>query len=84
MYSKVKTYFSRRQYEIDVNTSPKHEIDSGLKAGYYTAILSGKKDCSPWSISTGEQFASSFLILARRYFTYLPRLHKVSTGSYTH
>ena len=39
----------------------KHETDSGRKLAYYAAILSGKNDRGLWSLSTVEQFASSFL-----------------------
>ena len=31
-------------------------------SGYYATILSGKKDCAQWSVSTVRQFASSFYI----------------------
>ena len=39
----------------------KRETDGGQKSGYYAAILSGKNDSGLWSLSTAEQFASSFL-----------------------
>ena len=35
----------------------------------YAAILSGKNDHSLWSLSTAEQFVSSFLTSARSDFT---------------
>ena len=42
-------------------------------------IMGGNPDTL--CISTGEQFVSSFLTSARDNFTFLPRMHKVSTGS---
>ena len=42
-------------------------MDSGQKSGYYAAILSGKNDHGLWSLSTVEQFASSFLTSAISY-----------------
>ena len=42
----------------------KREMDSGQKARYYAAILSGKNDSGLWSVSTVEQFVSSFLTSA--------------------
>ena len=57
------------------------ETNSGQKSGYFAAILSGKNDSCLWSVSTGEQFVSSFLTSARNNFTFLPRMHKVSTRS---
>jgi len=52
--------------------------------GNFAAILSGKNDSSQWSVSTGEQSVSSFLTSARNNFTFLPRMHKVSTGTNAH
>jgi len=69
---------------IDVITYiTKHKMDSGQKAGYYTNILSSKNN-SLWSVSTGEQFASSFLTSARSDFTVTPRMQRVATGPNTH
>ena len=62
----------------------KHEMDGGRKSAYYVAILSGKNDCGLWSISTVEQFASSFLTSAGSDFTITSRMYKVSTGPNTH
>ena len=62
----------------------KHEMDSGQKARYYTAILSGKYDCGLWSISIAEQFTSSFLTSAKSDYTFPARMHKVSTGPKAH
>ena len=76
-----------RPYAVDVNTLcyvTKHETENGQKSGYCSAILSGKKDRGLWSISTVEQFVSSFLTSARSNFTFLPRMHKVSTGPKAH
>ena len=61
----------------------KREMDSGWKAEYYVAVLSGKNDCGLWSLSTAEQFANSFLTSAGSDFTFTPRMHKVSTGPNT-
>ena len=61
----------------------KRETDGGRKSGYYDAILSGKNDCGLWSLSTAEQFASSFLASAGSDFTFKPRMHKVSTGHFS-
>ena len=64
-----------RPYAIDVITQvTKHEMDGGRKFGYYTAILSGKKGCGLWSLSTVEHFASSFLTSAGNDFTFTPRM----------
>ena len=68
---------------MQLTSSPhitKRETDSGRKAGYYVAILSGKNDRSLWSVSTAEQFVSFFLTSAGSDFTFTPRMHKVSTG----
>ena len=35
------------------------KTDSGRKSGYYTAILSGKEDCGPLSVSTANHSVSS-------------------------
>ena len=56
----------------------KRETDSGQKARYYATTLSGKNDRGLWSVSTSEQFASSFLTSAGSDFTFTPRMHKVS------
>ena len=59
---------SFRYYAIDVITLlTKHETDSGRQAGHYITILS-------WSVSTAEQFASSFLTSTRSDFIFLPRM----------
>ena len=60
------------------------ETDSGWKSRYYTAILIGKNDRSLWSVSTAEQFVSSFLTSAGSDFALTPRMHKVSTGPNAH
>ena len=66
---------------IDVITHvTKRETDGGRKSGYYATILSGKNDHGLQSLSTVEQFASSFLTSAGSDFTFTPRMHKVSTG----
>ena len=57
----------------------KHETDSGWNVGYYVVILSGKNDCSLWSVKYG-----SFLTSAGSDFTFTPRMHKVSTGPNAH
>ena len=49
------------------------------KSGYYAAILSGKNDRGLQSLSTAEQFASSFLTSAGT-----PRMRKASTGPNAH
>ena len=78
-------YYLYRPYGFDVTTScNQREMNSGQKSGYFGAILSGQNDGSEWSVSTGEQFVSSFLTSARNNFTFLPRMHKVSTGSNAH
>ena len=67
---------------MQLTSSPhvtKRETDGERKSGYYTAIYIGKNDCGLGSISTVEQFASSFLTSARSDFTITPRMHKVST-----
>ena len=72
---------------MQLTSSPyvtKRETDSGWKARYYAAILSGKNDRGQWSGSTTEQFASSFLTSTRSDFTFTPRMHKVSTGPNAH
>ena len=79
----VKTEISplpvvRNIHQHGVNTN------SGQKSGYFAVILSGKNDGSQWRVSTGEQFVSSFLTSARNNFTFLPRMHKVSTGTNAH
>ena len=51
----------------------KRETASGWKAGYYTAILIGKKRMQSMKLNTGEQFVSSFLTSAKSDFTFLPR-----------
>ena len=64
-------------------TSPhvnKRETDSGQKSGYYAAIF----DCGQWSLSTAEQFASSFLTSAVSDFMFTPRMYKASTGPNGH
>ena len=71
---------------MQLTSSPhvtKRETNDGQKAGYYTAILSGKNDCGLWNIST-KQFASSFPTSAGSDFTFTPRMHKVSTGPRAH
>ena len=68
---------------MQLTSSPrvtKHKTDSGRKSAYYAAILSGKNDCGLWSLSTAEQFASSFLTSTGSDFTFIPRMHKISTG----
>ena len=47
---------------------------------YYSTILSDKIDRDQWSLSTAEQFASSPLTSVGSGFTFMPRMHKVSTG----
>ena len=42
----------------------KCETDSGWKSRYYAIIFSGKNDHGLWSLSTVEQFLSSFLTTA--------------------
>ena len=54
------------------------------KSGYYAAILSGKNDRGLRSLSTAEQFASSFLTSAGSDFTFAPRVRKASTGPNAH
>ena len=54
------------------------KTDSGQKSVHYAAILSGKNDSSLWSLSTVEQFASSFLTNAGSDFTFTPRMQKIS------
>ena len=73
---------SNRPYAISHVTNVK--TNSGRKSRYFAAILSGKNDGSQWSLSTGEQFVSSFLTSARNKFTFLPGMHKVSTGTNAH
>ena len=68
---------------MQLTSSPhvtKREMASGQKVRYYAAILSGKNDYSLWSVSTAEQFVSSFLTSAGSDFTFTPTMHKVSTG----
>ena len=72
---------------MQLTSSPhvtKRETDGGRKSGYYDAILSGKNDRGLWSLSTAEQFGSSFLTSAESDFTSTPGMHKVSTGPNTH
>ena len=74
-----------RPYAIDVIIHmTKRETDGGRKLGYYAAILSGKNDRGLQSLSTVEHFASSFLTSAGSDFTFVPRMHKVSTGPSAH
>ena len=56
--------------------------DSERKAGYYAAILSGKNDCGLWSLSTAEQFASSFLTSAGSDFADHRRACKAPCSSF--
>ena len=56
-------------------------MDSGQKSRYYAAILSGKNDHSIWSVSTAEQFVSSFLTSAESEFTFTLW---ISTGPNAH
>ena len=56
---------------MQLTSSPhvtKRETDGERKSGYYAAIYSDKNDCGLCSISTAEQFASSFLIA--RFYNY--------------
>ena len=72
---------------MQLTSSPhvtKHKTDGGWKSGYYAIILSGQNDHSLWSLSTAEQFVSSFLTSAESDFTFTPRMHKVSTGPNAH
>ena len=62
----------------------KCETDSGQKSGYYAAILSGKNDHGLWSLSTVEQYASSFLTSTGSDFRCTARMHKISAGTNTH
>ena len=65
---------------MQLTSSPritKCETDSGWKSRYYAIIFSGKKDHGLWSLSTVEQFSSSFLTTAGSDFTFTPRMHKV-------
>ena len=62
----------------------KHKTDSGRKLAYYATILSGKNDRGLWSLSTVEQFASSFLTSTGSDFMFTPRMHKISTGPNAH
>ena len=55
----------------------KCETDSGWKSRYYAIIFSGKNDHGLWSLSTAEQFSSSFLTTTGSDFTFTPRMHKV-------
>ena len=68
---------------MQLTSSPhitKRRTDSGRKSAYYAASLSGKNYRGLWSLSTVEQFASSFLTSAGSDFTFIPRMHKISTG----
>ena len=56
-------------------------MDSGQKSRYYAAILSGKNYHSIWSVSTAEQFVSSFLTSAESEFTFTLW---ISTGPNAH
>ena len=72
---------------MQMTSSPhvtKRETDGGRKFGYYATITSGKNDRGLWSLSTAEQFVSSFLTSAGSDFTFTPRMHKVSTGPNAH
>ena len=76
---------NNRPYAIDVITHvTERKTVGGRKSGYYAAILSGKNDRSLRSLSTAEQFASSFLTSTRSDFTFAPRMHKTSTGPNAH
>ena len=72
---------------MQLTSSPrvtKRKTDSEWKSAYYAAILSGKNDRCLWSLSTAEQFASSFLTSTGSDFTFTPRMHKISTGPNAH
>ena len=62
----------------------KRETDSGWKSRHYATFVSGKNDCSLWSLSMVELFASSFLTSAGSDFTFTPRMDKVSTQLNAH
>jgi len=53
----------------------------GWKSGYYAAILNGKND---HGLCTRKQSVSSSVTSTRNGFTFLPRMHKVSTRSDVH
>ena len=81
-YAKTEGY---RPYAIDIITHvTERETVGGQKYGYYTAILSRKNDCGLRSLSTAEQFASSFLTGAGSDFTFASRMRKASTGPNVH
>ena len=59
-------------------------MNSGWQSGYYAGILNDKNDHGLWNLSTGKQFVSFFVTSTRNGFTFLPRMHKVSTSFYLH
>ena len=68
---------------MQLTSSPhiaKRKMDSKQKFGYYSTILSDKINRDQWSLSTAEQLASSSLTSVGSGFTFMPRMHKVSTG----
>ena len=56
----------------------------GRKSGYYAAIFRGKNYHGLRSLSTAEQFASSFLTSTVSDFTFTARMRKASTGPNAH